>query len=79
MSELTPDIAQQGTQQRIERRIPIINEDSARAFPLRRIDRQWSLLSEAIRRDIIAKPDVRKKMLLTGTPYNKTSFYENLR
>lgn len=59
MPESTSEIPTQ-----VDRRVPILNKDSAEAFPpFDQIDKQWFLLSEAIRRDIILKPDMRKKLV----------------
>jgi len=71
MPESTSEIPKQ-----VERRVPILDKESAQAFPsFDQLDRQWFLLSEAIRRDIILKPDVRKKLV----PFCTVPLSENLR
>jgi predicted metal-dependent phosphoesterase TrpH len=41
---------------------PILNEETEAAFPINDIDRQWELVTEAIRRDLIVKPEIRKTL-----------------
>lgn len=43
----------------IERRNPILDQESAIQYSPDQMDRQWRLLTEAIRRDILVKPEVR--------------------
>ncbi len=45
----------------IEQRIPAI--DREHTFALDKIDHQWKLLTEAIRREVVARPEVRKILL----------------
>lgn len=53
-STATPEVAQ---------RTPILNKETATVFPLDDIDRQWGLATEAIRRDMVGKPEVRKTLV----------------
>src|SRR3989344_1484560 len=47
----------------IPRRVPVIDEEAASKFPLDEIDRQWDLTTEAIRRNLITKPEIRKALI----------------
>lgn len=46
----------------IEGRKPILDQESAKTFPPKNIDRQWNFITEAIRRDIATKPEIRKQL-----------------
>ena len=44
----------------IERRKPVLDAESAERFAPDQMDQQWRLLTEAVRRDILTKPETRK-------------------
>lgn len=46
----------------IVQRTPILDKETATTFPTDDIDKQWGLATEAIRRDLIAKPEIRKTL-----------------
>lgn len=51
---------EQSSVENIEKRKPILDEGSVEQFTSIQMDQQWGLLTEAIRRDILSKPEVRK-------------------
>lgn len=46
----------------IEKRIPVLDKESAQPFPPEEMDRQWRLLTETIRRDILGAPETRQSV-----------------
>lgn len=47
----------------IERRTPLMNKEAATAFPSDKLDNQWALITEAVRRDLSNNPQVRKALI----------------
>lgn len=57
----------------IEARTPIINTESAQKYPLEAMDKQWGLVTEAVRREIINNQDARKSLIqFCKTPVSET-------
>lgn len=48
---------------KIEHRVPIVNEETGCIFSANELDRQWRLVTEKVRKDSIAKPEVRKTLV----------------
>lgn len=46
----------------IEKRTPILDQESAKQFDTEKIDQQWMFITEAIRQDVLTDPEVRKKV-----------------
>jgi hypothetical protein len=47
----------------IETRVPVIGPEDKQKYPLTEIDRQWRLVTEAIRQDLVAKPETRRAIM----------------
>lgn len=56
----------------IEGRTPILDRESAKAFSRENINKQWNLIIEAAKRDLIAKPEIRRVLLqFCATPVSE--------
>lgn len=47
----------------IEQRTPVINKEASVTFPLDKLDSQWGLVTEVVRRDLSNNPQVRKALI----------------
>lgn len=57
---MVPEIKKNMIKREIETRLPVLEKETAKEFDYEAIERQWRLLTEAIKREIKVDPEIRK-------------------